>query len=154
MRQLEAADLLVDADVSAAIAFRDGVQSLHTLLTGIDSSTVPIDVPDLVRSVFMGGAAGGTRAISRKAYVEVATTPALEVSGIDVRFGAVVGHVGVFKLCAVFTDLRGQHLGVEVLRIKIKLNTYPVPTLFMPLILRRCEEIKDCVRLPLDVMNR
>ena len=47
--------------------------------------------PDLVRSVFMGGAAGGTRSAARKPYVapEGVATQALEVSDVTVRFGGI-----------------------------------------------------------------
>ncbi len=47
--------------------------------------------PDLVRSVFMGGAAGGTRAAARRPYVapDTVTPPALDVQGVSVRFGGV-----------------------------------------------------------------
>ena len=47
--------------------------------------------PDLVRSVFMGGAAGGTRAAARPQYVAPDTVipPALQVTGASVRFGGV-----------------------------------------------------------------
>jgi branched-chain amino acid transport system ATP-binding protein len=53
--------------------------------------------PDLIRSVFMGGAAGGTRAAARKAFVETGTTPALEVSSVRVQYGgiAALDDVGV-----------------------------------------------------------
>ena len=46
--------------------------------------------PDLVRSVFMGGAAGGTRSAARRPYVpDAVITAALEVSGVEVRFGGI-----------------------------------------------------------------
>ena len=47
--------------------------------------------PDLVRSVFMGGAAGGTRSTARKPYVapDSVTTHALEVADVTVRFGGI-----------------------------------------------------------------
>ena len=47
--------------------------------------------PDLVRSVFMGGAAGGTRAAARKPYVapDAVPTAALEVRSVHVQFGGI-----------------------------------------------------------------
>ena len=51
--------------------------------------------PDLVRSVFMGGAAGGTRSAARKPAVEAGTTPALEVRDLAVSFGGVQALRGV-----------------------------------------------------------
>jgi ABC-type branched-subunit amino acid transport system ATPase component/predicted MFS family arabinose efflux permease len=51
--------------------------------------------PDLVRSVFMGGAAGGTRAVRRTPPAEQSVTTALEVRDLAVSFGGVEALRGV-----------------------------------------------------------
>jgi branched-chain amino acid transport system ATP-binding protein len=46
--------------------------------------------PDLVRSVFMGGASGGTRTAARKRFVpDEVVTPALEVRDVAISFGGI-----------------------------------------------------------------
>ncbi|MBC7374361.1 MAG: MFS transporter [Frankiales bacterium] len=55
--------------------------------------------PDLVRSVFMGGAAGGTRAAPRRSFTDTftdsTTAPALQVRELAVSFGGVAAVQGV-----------------------------------------------------------
>ncbi|MCU1674427.1 MAG: transporter related, partial [Frankiales bacterium] len=63
--------------------------------------------PDLVRSVFMGGASGGTRTAARRPAVEAGTTPALDVADVGVRFGGVAALSDV-----ALTVAPGQVVGI------------------------------------------
>ncbi|MEO6206222.1 MAG: MFS transporter [Mycobacteriales bacterium] len=65
--------------------------------------------PDLVRSVFMGGASGGTRGTARRPYVapDSVTPPALQVGNISVRFGGINALSGVD-----LSVLPGQVVGI------------------------------------------
>ncbi|MFN2521843.1 MAG: MFS transporter [Mycobacteriales bacterium] len=62
--------------------------------------------PDLVRSVFMGGASGGTRTARRKAP-ETSTATALDVDRVQVQFGGVAALTDVS-----LTVSPGQVLGI------------------------------------------
>jgi branched-chain amino acid transport system ATP-binding protein len=63
--------------------------------------------PDLVRSIFLGGASGGTRAAGRRALSATALPPALQVEDVAVSFGGVAALRGVSIEVA-----RGEVVGI------------------------------------------
>ncbi len=99
LRQLNARGttiVLVEQSLNVALTIADRAVFMEKGTVRFSGPTEELLArPDLVRSVFMGGAAGGTRAAPRRAYVDVATTPALEVAGVEVRFGGITALSGV-----------------------------------------------------------
>jgi branched-chain amino acid transport system ATP-binding protein len=73
--------ILVEQSLNVALTIADRAVFMEKGEIRFDGPTEELLArPDLVRSVFMGGAAGGTRAAARRSYAEAAATPALEVA--------------------------------------------------------------------------
>ncbi len=88
--------IMVEQSLNVALTVADRAVFMEKGEIRFDGPTEELlSRPDLVRSVFMGGAAGGTRAAVRKPPVEVATTNALEVRDLAVSFGGVAALQGV-----------------------------------------------------------
>ncbi len=88
--------ILVEQSLNVALTVADRAVFMEKGEVRFDGPTEELlSRPDLVRSVFMGGAAGGTRAAARKTYADTATTAALEVRDLAVSFGGVTALQGV-----------------------------------------------------------
>jgi branched-chain amino acid transport system ATP-binding protein len=88
--------ILVEQSLNVALTIADRAVFMEKGEIRFDGPTEELLArPDLVRSVFMGGAAGGTRAAARRSYAEAAATPALEVRDLAVSFGGVAALQGV-----------------------------------------------------------
>jgi branched-chain amino acid transport system ATP-binding protein len=88
--------LLVEQSLNVALTIADRAVFMEKGEIRFDGPTEELLArPDLVRSVFMGGASGGTRAAVRKHVVQTTTTPALEVRDLAVSFGGVTALRGV-----------------------------------------------------------
>ena len=88
--------LLVEQSLNVALTIADRAVFMEKGEIRFDGPTEELLArPDLVRSVFMGGAAGGTRAAARRPPVETTTAPALEVRDLAVSFGGVTALRGV-----------------------------------------------------------
>jgi len=84
--------VLVEQSLNVALTIADRAVFMEKGTVRFSGPTAELLArPDLVRSVFLGGAAGGTRAVARRTYdPDAVTTAALEVSGVGVRFGGIV----------------------------------------------------------------
>ncbi len=88
--------LMVEQSLNVALTIADRAVFMEKGEVRFDGPTEELLArPDLVRSVFMGGASGGTRSAARKPAVDVAKTAALEVRDLAVSFGGVAALQGV-----------------------------------------------------------
>ena len=87
--------VLVEQSLNVALTIADRAVFMEKGEIRFDGPTEDLLArPDLVRSVFMGGAAGGTRTIAKTA-VTASATPALEVRDLAISFGGVTALRGV-----------------------------------------------------------
>jgi ABC-type branched-subunit amino acid transport system ATPase component/predicted MFS family arabinose efflux permease len=88
--------LMVEQSLNVALTIADRAVFMEKGEIRFDGPTEELLArPDLVRSVFMGGAAGGTRTVRRTPPTELSVTPALEVRDLAVSFGGVEALRGV-----------------------------------------------------------
>ncbi len=90
--------VMVEQSLNVALTIADRAVFMEKGEIRFDGPTEELlSRPDLVRSVFMGGAAGGTRVIARRPFAADVTTtaPALEVRDLAVSFGGVAALRGV-----------------------------------------------------------
>ncbi|MDT7571205.1 MAG: hypothetical protein QOE05_1379 [Actinomycetota bacterium] len=87
--------VLVEQSLNVALTIADRAVFMEKGEVRFDGPTEELLArPDLVRSVFMGGAAGGTRMAGRRPVVSAAA-PALVVADVAVSFGGVAALAGV-----------------------------------------------------------
>jgi branched-chain amino acid transport system ATP-binding protein len=87
--------VLVEQSLNVALTIADRAVFMEKGEIRFDGPTEDLlSRPDLVRSVFMGGAAGGTRMVGRRDAV-TAAAPVLVVEGLAVSFGGVAALAGV-----------------------------------------------------------
>jgi branched-chain amino acid transport system ATP-binding protein len=87
--------VLVEQSLNVALTIADRAVFMEKGEIRFDGPTEELLArPDLVRSVFMGGAAGGTRMVGRRPVV-TAAAPALVVEKLAVAFGGVTALAGV-----------------------------------------------------------
>ncbi|MDT7538979.1 MAG: hypothetical protein QOI82_2564, partial [Actinomycetota bacterium] len=87
--------VLVEQSLNVALTIADRAVFMEKGEIRFDGPTEELLArPDLVRSVFMGGAAGGTRMAGRRPVV-TAAAPALVVEDLAVAFGGVTALAGV-----------------------------------------------------------
>ena len=88
--------VLVEQSLNVALTIADRAVFMEKGEIRFDGPTEELLArPDLVRSIFLGGAAGGTRAAARRGPVAKALTPAVEVRDLAVSFGGVEALRGV-----------------------------------------------------------
>jgi ABC-type branched-subunit amino acid transport system ATPase component/predicted MFS family arabinose efflux permease len=87
--------VLVEQSLNVALTIADRAVFMEKGEIRFDGPTEELLArPDLVRSVFMGGAAGGTRMVGKRPAV-TAAAPALVVDDLAVSFGGVTALAGV-----------------------------------------------------------
>jgi branched-chain amino acid transport system ATP-binding protein len=87
--------VLVEQSLNVALTIADRAVFMEKGEIRFDGPTEELlSRPDLVRSVFMGGAAGGTRMVGKRDAV-AAAAPVLVVEGLAVSFGGVAALGGV-----------------------------------------------------------
>ncbi|GAC1442881.1 MAG: hypothetical protein NVSMB55_14860 [Mycobacteriales bacterium] len=87
--------ILVEQSLNVALTVADRAVFMDKGEIRFDGSTEELLArPDLVRSVFLGGAAGGTRTAAKRPVVS-AGAPVLVVADLSVSFGGVTGLAGV-----------------------------------------------------------
>lgn len=88
--------ILVEQSLNVALTVADRAVFMEKGEIRFDGPTEELlSRPDLVRSIFLGGAAGGTRAAARSGVPASSTAPALEVRDLAVSFGGVAAVRGV-----------------------------------------------------------
>ena len=88
--------VLVEQSLNVALTIADRAVFMEKGEIRFDGATEELLArPDLVRSVFMGGAAGGTRSTARRTAAETTAAHALEVRDLAVSFGGVTALRGV-----------------------------------------------------------
>ena len=88
--------ILVEQSLNVALTIADRAVFMEKGEIRFDGPTEQLlSRPDLVRSIFLGGAAGGTRSAARRAATATALAPALEVEDLAVSFGGVAALRGV-----------------------------------------------------------
>ena len=88
--------ILVEQSLNVALTVADRAVFMEKGEIRFDGPTEELlSRPDLVRSIFLGGAAGGTRAVAPRVIPTTALAPALEVRDVAVSFGGVAALRGV-----------------------------------------------------------
>jgi branched-chain amino acid transport system ATP-binding protein len=88
--------VMVEQSLNVALTIADRAVFMEKGEIRFDGPTEELlSRPDLVRSVFMGGAAGGTRTAAKRSLADSSTANALEVRDLAVSFGGVAALRGV-----------------------------------------------------------
>ena len=88
--------ILVEQSLNVALTIADRSVFMEKAEIRFDGPTEQLlSRPDLVRSIFLGGAAGGTRSVLRRSDGSASTTAVLEAEDLTVSFGGVSALRGV-----------------------------------------------------------